>query len=43
LLKAQPQVGLRVPTLATIFEIVNGGKVYTVQGAALQRWVEQRR
>jgi len=41
--KAQPQAGLPVPSLATIFEVVNGGKVYTVEGAALQRWIEQRR
>jgi hypothetical protein len=41
--KVQPQAGLPVPTLATIFEIVNGGKVYTVEGDALQRWIEQRR
>jgi hypothetical protein len=41
--KAQPQAGLPVPTLATVFEVVNGGKVYTIQGTALQRWVEQRR
>jgi hypothetical protein len=41
--KAQPQAGLPVPTLATVFEVVNGGKVYTVEGAALQRWIVQRR
>ena len=41
--KVQPPAGLPVPTLATIFEIVNGGKVYTVEGDALQRWIEQRR
>src|SRR5580658_1431745 len=27
--KAQPQAGLPAPTLATVFEVVNGGKVYT--------------
>jgi hypothetical protein len=40
--KAQPRAGLPVPTLTTVFEVVNGGKVYTVEGAALQRWIEQR-
>ena len=35
--------GLPVPTLVTVFEVVNGGKVYTVEGAALQRWIVQRR
>ena len=32
-----------VPTLATIFEIIVDGKVYTVKGAALQRWINKRR
>jgi hypothetical protein len=41
--KEHPQAGLPVPNLTTVFEIVNGGKVYTVEGAALQRWIEQRR
>lgn len=41
--KEQPQAGLPVPTLATVFEVVNGGKVFTVEGAALQRWIDQRR
>jgi hypothetical protein len=41
--KEQPQSGLPAPTLATVFEVVNGGKVYTVEGAALQRWIVQRR
>jgi len=41
--KQQPQAGLPVPTLATVFEVVNAGKLYTVDGAALQRWIVQRR
>jgi hypothetical protein len=41
--KAQPQAGLPVPGLATVFEVVNGGMVHTVEWAALQRWIEQRR
>ena len=41
--KAQPQSGLPLPTVETVFEVVNGGRVYTVVGAALQRWIEQRR
>jgi hypothetical protein len=32
-----------VPTLATIFEIIVDGKVYTVKGAALQRWIVRQR
>ena len=31
------------PTLATVFEIVADGKVYHVAGAALQRWIVERR
>ena len=41
--RAQPQSGLPIPNLTTVFEVVNGGKVYTVEGTALQRWIEQRR
>jgi hypothetical protein len=40
---AKEQRTLPVPTLASVFEVVKGGKVYTVAGAALQRWIEQRR
>ena len=29
--------------VTTVFEVVKGGKVYTVEGGALQRWIEQRR
>lgn len=32
-----------VPTFATVFEIVLDGRVYTVRGAALQRWIVKRR
>jgi hypothetical protein len=41
--KNQPLGQLPVPTKATVFEVVTGGHVYTVTGAALQRWIEQRR
>ena len=36
-------VGLPKPTLATVFEVVADGKVYRVAGAALQRWIVERR
>ena len=36
-------VGLPQPTLATVFEVVADGKVYRVAGAALQRWIVERR
>ena len=35
--------GLPKPTLATVFEVVAGGKVYRVPGAALQGWIVERR
>jgi hypothetical protein len=41
--KSERQVGLPEPTLATVFEVVTGGKVYRVTGAALQRWIVQNR
>jgi hypothetical protein len=41
--KQRPEARLPIPTLATIFKVVTGGKVYTVDGAALQRWIEPRR
>jgi hypothetical protein len=31
------------PTLATVFEVVTGGKLYRVSGAALQRWIVEKR
>jgi hypothetical protein len=36
-------VGLPKPTIATVVEVVTGGKVYRVAGAALQRWIVERR
>jgi hypothetical protein len=41
--KSEPQAQLPIPTTETLFEVVTGGKVYSVRGAALQRWIEQRR
>ena len=32
-----------VPTLSTVFEVVLDGKIYRVEGAALQCWVVKRR
>ena len=34
---------LPLPTLATVFEVVTGGKVYRVDGNALQKWIVKRR
>ena len=34
---------LPIPTVATVFEVVTAGRVYRVEGAALQRWILRRR
>ncbi len=41
--KKERSVGLPKPTLATVFEVVAAGKVYRVTGAALQRWIVEKR
>jgi hypothetical protein len=41
--KSQPGAQLPTPTLATVFEVVTAGRVYRVEGTALQRWIVQRR
>jgi hypothetical protein len=34
---------LPIPTLATVFEVATSGRVYSVKGSALQRWIAHRR
>ena len=41
--KAKRAVGLPKPTVATVFEVVADGRVYRVDGEALQRWIVERR
>jgi hypothetical protein len=41
--KQNPAPSLPAPTLATVFEVVFGGRIYRVEGAALQRWIVGRR
>jgi hypothetical protein len=41
--KQERAATLPKPTMATIFEVVAGGKVYRVVGSALQRWIVERR
>jgi len=41
--KKERAVGLPKPTLATMFEVVAAGKIYHVTGAALQRWIVEKR
>ncbi len=41
--KKERAVGLPNPTLATVFEVVAAGKIYHVRGAALQRWIIEKR
>jgi hypothetical protein len=41
--KADPQNGLPSLGLGTVFEVVAGGRIHHVQGAALQRWILKQR
>lgn len=41
--KKERAVVLPKPTLATVFEVVTAGKVYRFTGAALQRWIGEKR
>jgi hypothetical protein len=41
--KEHPERGLPQPTIATQFEVVIDGKVYRVDGKALQRWIVRQR
>lgn len=42
-IKEHPERGLPQPTLASVFEVMINGKVYRVEGEALQRWIIKRR
>jgi hypothetical protein len=41
--KKERAVGLPKLTLTTVFEVVAAGKIYQVSGAALQRWIVDKR
>jgi hypothetical protein len=41
--KKNPQAGFPRLSLGTIFEVVIDGKVYRVEGKALQRWIVKER
>jgi hypothetical protein len=41
--KKERAVGLPKLTLSTTFEVVADGKLYRVAGAALQRWIVEKR
>jgi hypothetical protein len=32
-----------MPDQNTVFDVVIGGKIYTVKGAALKKWIQERR
>jgi hypothetical protein len=38
-----PSCGLPIPTTSTQFKVVRDGRVYSVPGARLKRWIENRR
>jgi hypothetical protein len=41
--KSDPRTGIPILTPATVFEVVVDGKVYRVQGKALQCWILKER
>lgn len=41
--KSDSRTGIPRLTLSTVFEVVIDGKVYRVQGKALQRWILKER
>jgi hypothetical protein len=41
--RQNPAGQIPIPTLAAVFEVATGGRLYRVEGAALQRWIVQRR
>ena len=41
--KSHPSCGMPIPTTATRFEVVSGGKIFHVEGIRLRRWIEKRR
>jgi len=41
--KEHPEGGHPRPALATVFDVVIEGRVYRVEGRALQRWIVKRR
>jgi hypothetical protein len=41
--KNRNDTGLPMPDQNTVFDVVIGGKIYTVKGAALKKWIQERR
>jgi hypothetical protein len=41
--RENPSCGLPIPTIATLFEVVHGGRIMIVPGARLKKWIENRR
>ena len=41
--KQNPAAHLPALTVATVFEVVTAGRMYSIQGAALQKWIMHRR
>ena len=41
--RANPSCGFPIPTTSTVFEVVTGGRIYSVSGARLKKWIENRR
>ena len=41
--RGNPSCGLPIPTTSTLFEVVTGGRIHSVPGTRLKKWIENRR
>ena len=41
--RGNPSCGLPIPTTSTLFEVVTDGRIHSVPGARLKKWIENRR
>jgi hypothetical protein len=41
--RGNPSCGFPIPTTSTLFEVVTGGRIHSVPGARLKKWIENRR
>ena len=42
-IRNNPTCGFPVPTASTQFDVVTEGRIYSVPGARLKKWIEKRR
>ena len=41
--RGNPSCGFPIPTTLTLFEVVTGGRIHSVPGVRLKKWIENRR